>query len=248
MCEILLLNTTDNSYLSKLEIDNFLTRVLEAGYSNPDGYGILYENGYYKRDIRFDETQITPILQHFRKSRFFILHTRLATSKINYKNTHPVLIRNNGSKFLAVHNGVVNVYDEKYSKYDLDSLQMFYKISDQKGAIPDKIKHGMRDIGGSYSCFIYDYSDLYYYRDEREFTFMFNENENRLYGATNISRLDDFKTTKLNFFNTSLLKEPDPYCIYKITIGAGDIIKTGDIEREQWDFNYSHYKNKRYFY
>lgn len=229
MCEIFLIVKPDNKTITKKEIGRFLKACLPASYTNSDGWGAVWENGFIKSPKQFKGEDIKDILKGYKPSRFFSLHLRLATSKVNYDNTHPFKLQN----FIGVHNGVVHV--DGYNT-GVDSHDMFKMIQDAEGKnLGQKIINGMRKVTGSYSCLLYDYKGkkLYYYRNNRDFDFMLSKKDNMIYGATNIDRLRYiFSDKTFGYFETSIIDRPRSEVVYQIDLETGNFKRVGEIDTD----------------
>ncbi len=226
--------------ITKKELSRFLYASLPSGKRNNDGYGAFWEHDTYKNTNEFKDEDVKKLLKLYKgNSRYYVFHTRLATSPVNMDNTHPFKL--NG--FIGVHNGVVTV-----PKYDLgvDSLNMFKAIEETDGKyFSNKIKNVMKNVTGSYSVLIYHKNNdcFYYYRNNPKFNFMLNAEENIIYGATDIDRLRSLRERRYNYFEVNNEETPLPNMIYCINVKTGRFSHLGRFKnavertRYRWEVN-----------
>jgi len=230
MCEIFWA-VKPNGTLSLVELKKFLNACLPAADDNDDGWGAMWESGFVKRPVKFEDKDIDYVLYRYRKSRFFLFHLRRATSDVNYENTHPFTVGN----FRGVHNGVVTV--EGY-KEGVDSLELLHKIRDtQSDTFGGKIISALsKGITGTYSVVIHSFSNqkLYYFRNRPNFGFMLvPQPYPMIYGATDISRLESLSELSFGIFPDVRLAVPQPKKVYEIDLNTGMFTIVGEITEEE---------------
>jgi len=229
MCEIFVMIGTEGRKLSRAEIREFLQYCLPAADANPDGWGAMWErnkNGFIKSPDKFKEEDIERILKRYRGSRFFVFHVRLATSPVNYWNSHPFTMKD----FRGVHNGVVHVPD--YTA-DVDSLEMFNKIEDAPGeTLGEKVIEGMSGVTGSYSVLLYSFDEgkLVYYRNSPSFDFMLSKSRKAIFGATRIERLKSLANLEYGIFPQIVTAQPKRNMVYEIDLNTGYFTIAGEIK------------------
>jgi hypothetical protein len=221
---------TDGRRIMPTEIKRFLKECLPAANRNDDGWGAFWERpgskGFVKSPDKFTEADIDKILKRYRGSRFFAFHLRLATSDVNYKNTHPFTMET----FRGVHNGVVQVPDFKLG---VDSLELLTKIESTDGETLGKsIEKAMGNgVSGTYSVLLHSFKEecLYYFRNSPSFGLMLVKDDKLIYGATNIDRLNALAKPLFGIFPDAIKTEPTKDNIYKIDLHNGNFTRIGKI-------------------
>jgi hypothetical protein len=247
MCEIMFMLKTNGKPITKTELKNFLLSGIKSGEDNKDGYGVMCEDWFLKNPSQMDIKSVENILSYYKEdSRFFALHTRLATCEVKEEYTHPFDL----NTFLGMHNGVISTDEINTGS---DSLDLFKTIEKQpEKEIKQKIIIGMSKINGSYSVLIYSKigKNLYYFRNSCNFDFLLNEENNIIYGGTKINRLIPLTPKKYGFFDTGVIKTPEKNILYKLDLKNGYISNIGVIkEKPEIEKNYHYeYKNKGYKY
>ena len=237
MCEIFVVLSTNNQKLPKSTIEGLLKSALASSPSNPDGWGAFWErsdsHGFRKSDKAFRDTDIPKILQSYRGSRFFAFHTRHATSKVCYENSHPFTL----STFRGCHNGVL--HDNNYHNNGSDSLDMMKTIQSSPGETLDKkILSAMSSVEGTYSVLLHAFNEnkLYYFRNTPQFTFLLDKTNHLIYGATKIERIYNLIPKLHGFFSEHIKRDPHEDSVYSIDLSNGYFQYEGTI----------HYKPKPY--
>lgn len=227
MCEILLMLKTDNTLIKKSELERFLYRCVIASNSNRDGYGAMCENWFMRSVAKMETHDVKNILNQYEEdSRFFAVHVRFATCEKKEEFTHPFA----NKRFMLVHNGVVNVDNEKSGS---DSLDFFNALDKEyETDFVKAIKETTKKTSGSFSVLTYVYSEnaLYYFRNSPIFDFMLCENENVIYGATDIDRLKPLQKKLFGFFETAHESRPLRETIYKIDLASAKFERCGNTE------------------
>lgn len=226
MCEIQIMIKTNNKFITKLELKNFLFKAVKSANDNPHGYGVMCEKWFSKKPEKMNNLDVLELVKLYNEdSRFFALHTRWATCEIKEDYTHPFVF----DTFMGMHNGVVST-DIKEINTGSDSLDLFKTIDKQRyNTLKQRIIKGMLNISGSYSVLIYAINEksIYYYRNGLSFGFLLNEKDSIIYGGTKIDRLNSLLPKKYGFFEYGLQKDPEKNILYKIDLKDGVFIKDG---------------------
>lgn len=222
---------TDNKPITHKELERFLNRCIDAGVSCRDGWGVMCEKWSMKNTTQFNKHDVKHIIKNYDgDSRFFCCHVRYATCEIKKEYTHPF----HNERFMLVHNGVLEVDNEKSGSDSLDLFNAVHKAfkTDYAKALRDAIK----TASGSFSVlsYVYDVNALYYVRNSPAFDFLLCEKENVIYGATDIDRLKPLQKKIFGFFETALESRPLKNMIYKINLSDARFSRCGEVEEKPY--------------
>ena len=237
MCEIFVMFKANNTNIQKNELERFLKRAVTSGARNSDGYGVLCEKYHMRDPEQFNFNHVKEIIKDYNNdSRFFAVHTRLATCEKKIEFNHPFKM----DKFLGIHNGVVSVDGQNSGS---DSLDLFTEINDyskNEKYLYNAIVKAMHNVSGSYSVLIYAFKEhkLYYYRNSPSFDFMYIPKSKIVYGATDIDRLKCLDYRALGFFETAYFSRPLQKKLYCIDLKTGRFNRIATITEKERTYVY----------
>lgn len=254
MCEIFVQRSREGS-ISEEGLDEILEKAIRAAQVNDDGWGVFNEEKeVWKTSEQFNREIADAVKAGFKDSKFIVIHLRLASEgDVSDRNAHPFYKKYDGGKEVLVHNGSLHIEKEDGKT---DSEELLDRIHEDDGETTvERIKNIMENVFGSASVVFYDENeDLYYFRRTSDFSFMYIEELNEIYGATKEKRLSNmFKEDQLGFFENNKyeknIREVPEGNIYKISDTIEDV---GEIKTYQYHSTYKNgsrvierYKNRR---